>query len=207
MNDDRLQEIYGRAITRRAAQSEPCDIPPEAMLDLLEGRLPEVQRRRLLEEIQRRPACQEEFALLGAVVRASREVQAPRRPRWLVPVAAAAVLLVAAGVLGRGWWSPAEPVLRSGSTTIAVVGPSGATDTAAPQMLVWHPLPGSWRYEVDVVDGTGAARYRGETADTMLQLPDSAWPPPGVTYHWWVRGRLPGGEVVRSGLTGFSRRP
>lgn len=204
MNDDRLEKLYGRAIARRAAQSEPCDIPPEAMLDLLEGRVPEAQRRRLLEEIQRRPACQEEFALLGAVVRASREVQVPRRTRWALPVAAAAVLTLAVALIWRPWQGAPEPVLRSGGTTIAAITPSGSVSADAPRSLVWHPLAGGWRYEVAVVDSTGQALFRGETADTTLAIPESAWPAPGVTHRWWVRGRLPGGETVRSELTPFS---
>jgi hypothetical protein len=77
MNEERMRELYARSTARRAASDPPCEVSLERMIDVLERRGSEEERREVLAEILRSPACREEFELLRAVVRAEQPKVSP----------------------------------------------------------------------------------------------------------------------------------
>jgi hypothetical protein len=174
------------------------------MMELLQGRMAEAERLKLLDEILRRPACREEFELLRAVVRASGESRPVVHSRqFLLPAAAAAVLVIG---VATTWWvtaGPRSPVLRGGEVVVEPVAPLGTVSSTGALRLIWHAVPDAWQYQAMVVDMNGHAVYRQTVSDTTVALPDSSWPPQGATYRWWVRASLSNGEVVRSEPTPF----
>jgi hypothetical protein len=202
MSDERLKTLYREAQARRASRGEPCGVPLETMIEVLEQQGSEESRHRALAEILANPACREEFELLRAVITAGRHPQSSRRRtawRW----AAAMVAVVGLGWAARTALAPAtRDALRGGAAGFALVSPEGAVDH--PTVLAWRAVPGAFRYEVSLVDSVGALRYATTTADTQLTLPDSVALAPGAIYRWWVRASLPDGAVRRSNTAAFT---
>ena len=87
MSDERLRRLYQRGIAARDARDErdardardgrgatACDVPPEELLALARGELPEERRLELLDMVMRSERCRSEFELLRAVVVAGRDL-------------------------------------------------------------------------------------------------------------------------------------
>jgi hypothetical protein len=185
---------------------------PDVVLDALAGRLPEAERIRVLDAAARTVEGRRDLATLVVAVRAA-ESAAPVddevriASRWLRrPVAAAATLVIAAGLGGGLWWrttrGPADDgPLRSGAGAAAGVVLAAPTVDAtpdAPPALAWRPVRGAVRYDVEVMAADGAVVHAATTGDTTLALPAAAVPGAGAAYEWWVRARLPDGSVRRS---------
>src|SRR5918911_1340273 len=117
MSEERLRELYARALeAREPAQREQCP-PPEALLALARREGPEAERLATLDHVMACARCRPEFDLLRAIDSAGagegearRAVPSPTRAlarrrwtRWtmLVPLALAATLVLAVA-LGPG---------------------------------------------------------------------------------------------------------
>jgi hypothetical protein len=116
--------------------------------------------------------------------------------------AAAAVLLL---VVPPGLEEPVPPH-RALPITAApapeAVGPVGPVAEA--RSLRWTPVSGADRYRVTLFDADGAVRYETELAGTVVDLPDSVLPAPGVPQWWRVEARLGFDRWVASALFEFS---
>lgn len=78
MTDDRLRQLYARALrdaARTAAPGATCDVGPEALLALARGELPEEERLALFDRVMASEACRREFALVRAAVVADAAVE------------------------------------------------------------------------------------------------------------------------------------
>ena len=148
MNDERLQRLYQQAMERRAARGGSCQVSPETMVDVLENRLPEDERQRVLLAVMSNPACRQEFELLRAVVEGSSPSSRHRRPAWQLGLAATIAIAVGAGLIWRTLPKPAdlEPV-RAGGTPgdLLLVTPQTGGKLTGERRFVWHPIAGAIR--------------------------------------------------------------
>ncbi len=206
MNDDRLRALYAGAMARLPAAGEAEPVPLEAMLEVLERRGSDAQRRETLRRILRDPRCREEFELLRAVVRAG----TPPRRWWQAPVlwqAAAAIVVVAAGaawILGRSQPTP-EP-LRGGQGAVTILGPADNVELSAPPSFIWRPVPDAVDYRLEVVDTTGAVVYEEQVRDTLSPGPARDLFLPGQRYLWSVTVLTREGRTLRSTSWSFRLR-
>jgi hypothetical protein len=205
MNEERMRDLYARNAARRAASDPPCEVSLEAMIDVLEHRGSEDERRRIMGEILRSPACREEFELLRAVVRASQPVKAPS---WWQQVAArrllaAAAIIAVAGLglavaLRRG---PEPEPLRGGPSPLVIYGPAEGSTLGTPRVFRWGRLSGAVEYTFELVDQAGQVGFTTTGADTTVTIPASQSLAPG-RYLWVVVARMPDGQTVRSEARG-----
>jgi hypothetical protein len=202
MNEERMRELYARSTARRAASDPPCEVSLEAMIDVLEQRGSEAERRQVLADILRSPPCREEFDLLRAVVRASQPLKAPTliSPMWRW---AAGIVVVAglglAGLLGR---RPQEP-LRGSGDAIELYAPAEEARVESLPGFVWGALPAALQYRLEVSTDAGAVAFSTTVRDTTVMVPQSTALPPGH-YLWLVVAEMPSGQAVRSAVRGLN---
>ena len=78
MTDDRLRQLYARALgdaAPPAAPGAPCEVGPEALLALARGELPEEERLALFDRVMASESCRRDFALVRAAVVADAAVE------------------------------------------------------------------------------------------------------------------------------------
>jgi hypothetical protein len=80
--------------------------------------------------------------------------------------------------------------LRGADSPISLVAPVGVVAPPQSRRFAWRPTARAERYQLVVVDTTGAELFATETRDTALALPDSVRLAPGRTYLWWVQATL-----------------
>ena len=199
LSDERLREIYARAVEARHDPARADCPTPDALLALVRREGGESTRLALLDHAMACPDCRRDFELLRAI-EAGRRADADagvRHIRWRRPIGVALVTALAAAlaffaVLGP-WQrrSARSDVYRGGATEAVAVAPlDGATIAAGSPTFVWHAVRGARGYVLEVVTPGGALVAARETTDT------SAAPVtlPAGDYRWWVRARLDGGE-------------
>jgi len=201
MNEERLRELYVAAQARRAAQGEPCGMPFETMMDVLEGRGSEEDRRQALAAIMRNPACREEFELLRSASRASRGIPRPVTPagggRWLAGVAAlVGAALAAAALLGRGG-------LRRAADEVPLLAPAEGAEVTLPASFSWRPVPGALDYTLQVVRRGGESVLAVTLQDTTYTWAVATGQVAGHRFFWLVSASLASGTSVHSGARAF----
>lgn len=140
------------------------------------------------------------------------------RSRWsmMVPVAAAAVLLLA--LLGRGLLSPlpVEDTVRAGGEaegadgvpSIQVLSPADWDTVGRDAILfAWAGQAGSPLYRLTLTDAGGRALWVQDTTNTTLTLPVSVTLAPGRTYFWYVDALDSAGRSLTTGTRRFSTAP
>jgi hypothetical protein len=206
MNDERLGELYRKALAQGSAASGPrgasC-VTPEQVLALARGEGSEQSRLGTLDHVMACPSCRREFDLLRAVEQAGVDSGARRpRVRWqwqsIAPIGLAASLLLALGVaigVNRAGESPDLPRGTTGGVTL--LAPAAQVAANEPLRFVWRPVRHANRYVLEVLDGSGGGKpvLSRETSDTALVL-DPTLLQPGTGYQWWVRAVTPAGEVA-----------
>lgn len=206
MNDERLGEIYRKALAEGSALSGPraasC-VAPEALLALVRREGSEQSRLATLDHVMACPLCRRELDLLRAVEQAGVQSGARQpRVRWqwqrIAPIGLAASLLLALGVviaLNRVGERPDLPRGAAGGVTL--VAP--ATEIAAdePVTFVWRPVRHANRYVLELLERSGGGKpvLSRETSDTAAVL-DPKLLQPGAQYEWWVRAVTPAGELT-----------
>ena len=207
LTDDRLRELYGRALAAREPTGRERCPSPEAILALMQREGPEAQRLETLDHVMACARCRREFDLLRALEEAGTGTTGTRRtamrPEWTryLPLALAASLVLAVGmVLGQRYWQPpSAEVMRGPAAEVMLLAPATEAKTGAPLTFAWKPVIGVRRYTVEVLTEDGARSLEAETADTLLVVPASRALLPG-TYQWWVRATGMDGTERRSGM-------
>jgi hypothetical protein len=206
-SDDRTREAFWA----RSAPAQGTDCPAaERLWDAAHGGLARRDLEVVVEHVAGCGACAEAWRLaleLRDEVAQPPATSPPAWHRWL-PLAAAAGLLLAVGLLFRPVLQAPEPGYRepNGSTVRSLVAEERplARDHFE---LRWSAGPPGARYDVSVTDEgfTEVMRVRG-LAEPRLLVPGSALAdlPPGARVLWQVRMALPDGEVRRS-ATFFAR--
>ena len=199
LTDERLREIYARAVEARRDPARASCPSPDALLALVRREGTEETRLATLDHAMSCPDCRRDFELLRAI-EAGRRADADagvRHIRWRRPLGVALATALAAAlalfaVLGP--WQRSRPgdVSRGGSAEVAVISPAADASTSAPVTFTWHPVPGARSYVLEVLTPGGSVRASRETSDTAVTL---AGPELGAgDYRWSVRARLDGGE-------------
>jgi hypothetical protein len=190
-----------------ASLSASCP-PPERVWEAVAGELGRDEVRAVIGHVAVCAACAEAWRLareLGAG--GSAEVASAGRRRWLLPLAAAAVLALAFGIGLRD-----RPELREGpvpepSTLRAAPGPA-AVRSLVPEdvpltrddfLLRWSGPPGA-RYDLTVIAGDAVVQVQG-LEDPEHRLPHEALDdlPAAAQVYWRVEAELPdGGATVSS---------
>jgi hypothetical protein len=192
MTDAELRDIYTRSLTSRAQSRAGCP-SPEALEALVAQTGSEESRLATLDHVMSCVPCKEEFELLRAIHAADRVNAGAARPRRSVaPWLAAAVVVIAAGALTLTQLqrSGTNPTRGASSSDIALVGTVNGS-------LVWHAIPDAVRYDVEIVDASGATIFHARVADTTAALPSTL---PSAPVSWWVRATLRDGSERRSAI-------
>jgi hypothetical protein len=199
VNDDSWRAAYAQLLADRGAGRAGC-ASPEALLAVAERAGPEAERLATLRHVGGCRRCRAELDLLRVAVDVGVRMARPRRA--VKPaLAAAAVLVVAAGALGI--WQRAQPPIADtprGTTpagAVRLIGPNENVAVAPPLTLVWASVAGASRYEIEVLTTDGVLAYGVATSDTVAPVPDDRLTA-GVEYRWWVRAVMPDGSQPRS---------
>jgi hypothetical protein len=199
LTDERLRELYERALAERGAPERARCASPEAILALVRREGAEERRLETLDHVMACDACRAEFELLRAIEQAGAGAGAARAPaarpwssggwRRAAPLALAASVLLAVGV---GVWQQvggrAGPEVERGAPdSVTLLAPAAGTAAGATVRFVWHSVPGARRYDLEVMDAGGAVVYATTTADTVVTVRDTARLRPATDYRWWVR--------------------
>ena len=196
MNDDQLRSAYARATASRAGVPRPDCPTPEQLLALVERRGAESERVATASHVARCADCRRDVDLLRAV-----NATRPAMARRLVSLAAAAVILIVAGIPVVRHYAGESPV--SGSTRestrsaddISLIVPRGDTHDVRPIVLSWRSVPTALRYDVSVVGDDGATPFKLTTSDTAAAIGADVQLERGREYFWTVTAHLAdGGE-------------
>jgi hypothetical protein len=107
--------------------------------------------------------------------------------------AAAAVILAVTLTIGRRDTSHVgamAPDRGTPATTqeITLITPLGTTPAATPR-FIWHAVPTTGSYHLEVLDDSGAVVVGTDTRDTAFTAPALT---PGRAYRWWVQAKVNG---------------
>lgn len=201
--DDDLKRLYARLTRERAADRTDC-VEPEALAALVVDRLDEAERLRLLGHISSCAACDAELRLVWAAADAGRRLGTRRFPALAIAASVVAVLLGSVAV-----WQALErehdATLRSVPGEIALVAPVESEHRADGIEFVWRPVPGAFRYQLELLDAEGGLVFSASSEDTVLALPDTLSLTAGE-YRWWVRAVRQDGSQMRSRALPFRIR-
>jgi hypothetical protein len=194
---------------------EPLSEHPTAedVAAYLSAALPPGDRAALEEHLAECRECRQQVTSARRLLRQHR---APKRAAWLIPAAAAAVLVLAMLFRAPGGFRPGPEPIRSGQGTegteaasrIAVLAPAdGDTVGLGAVVFVWRGQPGKPRYQFTLTDGSGRAVWTGATTDTTLTLPPAVSLDRGRTYFWTVDALSVDGRSLTTRNHRFSTRP
>jgi hypothetical protein len=205
MNDERLGELYRKALSQGSAVSGPgaACVTPEQLLALARGEGSEPSRLATLDHVMACPSCRREFDLLRAVEQAGVESGARRASvRWqwqrIAPIGLAASLLLALGVaIGLNRTGERPDVPRGAAGGVTLLAPAAQVAGNEPVRFVWRPVRHANRYVLELLEGSGGGKMvlSRETPDTALVLDPTLFQP-GAQYQWWVRAVTPAGELA-----------
>jgi len=201
VSDERLRELYTAALAGRPA--DRVHPAPEALAALARREGSEADRLGTLDHVMSCADCRRDFDLLRTVERAGAAAgvasRGASRRSWLMPAALAASLLLAVGV-GRQLLRQPDDITRGGAAgALLLVQPGSETAAGRPLTFVWRPVAGASRYELELLDSTGAVAASAVSADTSASPPVARTLPPGE-YRWWVRALLADSRTLRSPL-------
>ena len=212
MTDERLKELYQRAIAARGTGARAECPAPERLLAVARREGSEEERLRTLDHAMSCGECMRELELLRVIEKAGARISGTdatvrREPvvswRRAMPLmlAASAVLAVSL-VVGRDRTGDGtrEP-MRGADGSLVVHTPRdvelGPRDSLR---LAWQPVAGATRFVVEVLDADGRAVVTDSTSDTTHVLRGLDRLAAGRDYRWWVRASGAGGAQRASAL-------
>ena len=201
MNDLELRAMYQRLVELRSDADRHRCASPEEIVALAEGVLPEEERVRLLTHVATCMYCQRDLGVVRTVVVTREGDASSRRTSRFVTVAAAAAAAAFVGTMlfSRANRNQEGEVMRGGGTDISAVAvaPIGAvTDSAGPLTFVWHPVPRTTRYDVEVLTDAGALVYATSQTDTSFVIPPSVQLARSTDYLWRISAALETGATT-----------
>jgi hypothetical protein len=165
---------------------EKDHLSPDLVAAYLDRGLEQGERQRVEMHLADCSACRSEIVAVARLVRIDSRKQ---RMGWLVAgaAAAAALLLFVEPRIG----SPLRDATHRDPAVVQnqprLIAPRGAVDHST--SFVWSSMPGADRYRIVVYDPDGSSRYRQETGDTVLTVPDTVLIPRADPYYWKVEAR------------------
>ena len=123
---------------------------------------------------------------------------------WVLPAAAAAVLLIALAVKpgDRLVTERASNARGEGRETITVISP-GAETNLFPLRFVWRSAGSEVLYALSLSDFSGNSVWETQTMDTSIVLPQTVTLSPGTVYLWYVDASTANGMTATSGVHSF----
>jgi hypothetical protein len=196
MKDEELRGLYRSHLTKGDAGNRTACPPPERLREVLDREGSEEARLATMNHVMACRHCLPEFEMLRSV----NEALPGQKPafRWMA-IAAAAVLVIGAALIGRQVIRPGEDVLRDGPT-LRLLSPRSGEQLAQPVRLVWNRVPEAVEYQVEVLTTDGAPATTFKTADTTAVL-DSL---PAGEFIWQVSAAYTIGEPLRARPSRFS---
>lgn len=179
-------------------------LSPEALAGYLDDDLPGEERGQVELHLASCAECRAELAEVRRLQRVR------RRRQWitvLVPVAAAAALLVIA--LPRQTATPSGIRSRpEAEQPLGVVSPAPSTEAApGPIAFTWRSAGPGAGYTFTLQEADGRVVWTSALADTVTFLPDSVVLGPGRTWFWFVDVLLPDGRSLSTGIQRLRTRP
>ena len=183
---------------RHVTVSETNDphLKDDVLAAYLDGALPAAERRVAEDHLAECVTCRDELVDISKLVADRARVR--RWPRLAASVAAVAAAAIAFAVVGPWRSAPGpraarddpmrESTLVDGASrrAVAVVTPAeGDTVTPGTLRFAWHSVAPNATYLFKIADET-SVRYKIDTADTTVVLPDSVRLERGRSYNWWV---------------------
>lgn len=196
MTDEDLRDAYGELL--RQPPDAGDEVSPEELRQLVDGRGPEAVRLAILDRVMRSDSARREFELLRATAAAAGGRPRVAFPPWL-GVAAAAVVLVGAGLAGWLLQRAEAPVFRTpaGGAQVELAAPAEGATAPFPQVFAWSPVPGASRYRVEVLDAQRAEAWSAETPDTTASAGARI---PAGDYLWRVEALMRDGTLRHSAV-------
>jgi hypothetical protein len=198
VNDDRLRQAYARHLATRATAGRDGCVAPEALLALVERTGTEADRLATLDHAMACDACRRDLELLRSVVRADGSLARRGLAWWGAPqLAAAAVLLIVAGTVGGMLLRGSDGARFRGPPDVVLVSPIGDVAATEPVTLTWRAVPGTIRYDLDLLTAGGDSVFVAQTTDTAIALRLGGRLVPGGEYVWSVRAlRMDGSQAA-----------
>jgi hypothetical protein len=199
MNDRDLASAYQRGV--QGEQAGHCP-DPDTLRKVIEGQTTESTRLEVISHVMACQGCRHEFDLLDALHQAGSPPTAVRAtPKWVVPLAVAAVALLVGVTLWSPWAGPDQPVLRGGGATVDLVTGQEAFQAGTVQ-LMWRSIPDAVQYELRVMNPDGTFVASRQLADTTTTF-EGDWAAEPGAYEWRVSARRPDGTAVSSAVGSF----
>lgn len=190
LTNDKLQAIYREAI-RRGIATRGEHVPPERVQDLVARRGDDTRRLADLDHVMSCEVCRTGYDLLRSIEQA--QEPAVSRTRW-VPIAAAAALVLAAGLFSaRQKAPPVADSMRDGAALPTAVAPVGEVAAPDARTLIWRAVPTAIRYDVTLLGDAGMVVHSAATAETTYTLPINLQLVSATDYQWVVSAELPSG--------------
>src|SRR5688572_9510163 len=166
-------------------------VSPEALAGYLDDDLSSEERAQVELHLA---SCDECRAQLADVHRLQRVRLRRKLVPFLVPAAAAAILVVAFGLPRE---DTKQSDIRSGPVAeerLVVVSPVPSTDLASrPIEFVWRSAGPGASYTITLQEPDGRPVWTSAVADTVVALPDSITLAQGRLWFWFVDALLPNG--------------
>ena len=201
---------------RHVTVSETNDphLKDDVLAAYLDRALPAAERRVAEDHLAECVTCRDELVDTSKLVADRARVR--RWPRFATPVAAVAAAAIAFAVVGPWRSAPGpraarddrmrESTLVDGASrrAVAVVTPAeGDTVTPGTLRFAWHSVAPNATYLIKLADETSSIRWKQDTEDTTLALPDSVRLVPGQRYTWWVDALTADGRASSTGVMQF----
>ena len=181
-------------------------LSPEALARYLDDALTGEERQQVEIHLASCRDCRHE--LIGA-----RQLQQAygrgRRIRLLVPLAAAAAILLFVVAIPREGPRPTDTRAAAGADQrLEVVAPVTGTELAPGEIrFLWRSAAAGTSYSLTLQESDGRVVWTSVVTDTMAQLPDSVTLAPGRTWFWSVDALLPDGRALSTGVQRLRTRP
>ena len=187
-------------------EGERDHLSPDQVAAYLDRGLAQGEGERIKSHLADCASCRAEVI---AVSRLLRGPSSGRRMGWWLAgagaaAAAAALLLVSPRIA----LSPPNVTHRGpvgAQNEPRLIAPRGAVEHSTP--FIWSSVPGADRYRIVVYDPDGSPRYRQETTDTVLAVPDTLVVPRTEPYYWKVEARTGWDRWLSSDRTDFTVGP
>lgn len=201
MTEKNLGRLYREGMQRPGEL--PADAPdPALLLRVARGEASEAERLAVLDRVMQSDQLRREYDLFRALAAAQRRRETVL-PRLL---AAAAVVLIVGGTLV--WRESHRPdPYRGGGAQLSIVAPLPDAEVGQPVTLVWHPVAGAHRYDIELLGEDGRVITKYSTADTVEVVLPTVGLVGGVFYSWSVTALLDDGAAVSSPVARFRVRP
>lgn len=200
------------------SETDDPHLKDDVLAAYLDGALSATERRIAEDHLAGCALCRDELVDISKLVADRARVR--RWPRLAGSFAAVAAAAIAFAVVGP-WRAARGPSTAPGDRmrestfvdgasrrAVAVVSPAEG-DIVTPRTLrfAWRSVAPNATYLLKLADDTSSVRWKIDTADTTVALPDSVQLERGRSYNWWVDALTGDGHAASTGVRRFRTAP